>query len=59
MALKIGADSDYAWPFCYVAEFPLQQAVLGKDVGVEWMPFELRPYPNETLRPDGDYLQRA
>ena len=26
---------------------------------VEWMPFELRPYPNETLRPEGDYLQRA
>jgi predicted DsbA family dithiol-disulfide isomerase len=23
------------------------------------MPFELRPYPNPTLRPDGDYLQRA
>ena len=23
------------------------------------MPFELRPYPNETLKPDGDYLQRA
>src|SRR6187455_88743 len=23
------------------------------------MPFELRPYPAETLRPDGDYLQRA
>ena len=23
------------------------------------MPFELRPYPNETLRPDGDYLQQA
>jgi predicted DsbA family dithiol-disulfide isomerase len=23
------------------------------------MPFELRPYPNETLRPEGDYLQRA
>ena len=31
----------------------------GKDVEVEWMPFELRPYPNETLRPEGDYLQRA
>jgi predicted DsbA family dithiol-disulfide isomerase len=26
---------------------------------VEWQPFELRPYPNETLRPEGDYLQRA
>ena len=23
------------------------------------MPFELRPYPTETLRPEGDYLQRA
>jgi predicted DsbA family dithiol-disulfide isomerase len=23
------------------------------------VPFELRPYPNETLRPEGDYLQRA
>ena len=23
------------------------------------MPFELRPYPNQTLRPDGEYLQRA
>lgn len=21
------------------------------------MPYELRPYPNETLRPEGDYLQ--
>jgi predicted DsbA family dithiol-disulfide isomerase len=33
--------------------------VRGKDVEVEWMPFELRPYPHETLRPEGDYLQRA
>ncbi len=23
------------------------------------MPFELRPYPQETLRPEGDYLRRA
>ena len=23
------------------------------------MPFEFRPYPNETLRPEGDYLKRA
>lgn len=26
---------------------------------MEWMPFELRPEPHETLRPEGDYLQRA
>ncbi|BCJ87969.1 2-hydroxychromene-2-carboxylate isomerase [Effusibacillus dendaii] len=23
------------------------------------MPFELRPYPNETLRPEGEYLQKG
>jgi predicted DsbA family dithiol-disulfide isomerase len=28
-------------------------------VEVEWVPFELRPYPNPTLRLEGDYLQRA
>lgn len=26
---------------------------------MEWMPFELRPYPNPTLNPEGDYLQNA
>lgn len=31
----------------------------GKDVTVEWMPFELRPHPTPTLRPEGEYLQRA
>jgi predicted DsbA family dithiol-disulfide isomerase len=29
------------------------------DVTVEWQPFELRPHPTPTLRPEGDYLQRA
>jgi predicted DsbA family dithiol-disulfide isomerase len=33
--------------------------VRGKDVEVEWMPFELRPEPQPTLRPEGDYLRRA
>jgi predicted DsbA family dithiol-disulfide isomerase len=33
--------------------------VRGKDVEIDWLPFELRPFPNETLRPEGDYLQRA
>lgn len=31
----------------------------GKDVEIEWMPFELRPYPNETLKPEGEYLQNT
>lgn len=42
-----------------MAEFPLREAVRGKDIEVEWMPFELRPEPHETLRPESDYLQRA
>ncbi len=32
------------------------EAIQGKDVEVEWMPFELRPYPTETLKPEGEYL---
>jgi len=59
MTVKIRVYSDYVCPFCYLAEFPLQEAIKGKDVEVEWMPFELRPYPKPTLRPEGEYLQRA
>jgi predicted DsbA family dithiol-disulfide isomerase len=42
-----------------LAEFPLKKAIAGKDIRVEWMPFELRPEPVPTLRPDSDYLQTA
>jgi predicted DsbA family dithiol-disulfide isomerase len=59
MSLKIKVYSDYVCPFCYLAEFPLQEAIRGKDVEVEWMPFELRPEPQPTLRPAGEYLQQA
>ncbi len=31
----------------------------GKDVHIEWMPFELRPAPTPTLKPEGEYLQTA
>ncbi|PLT34529.1 DsbA family protein [Bacillus sp. V5-8f] len=57
MALKIKVYSDYVCPFCFLAEKPLEEAVKGKDVEIEWMPFELRPEPNRTLRPEEDYLQ--
>ncbi|GLB61437.1 DsbA family oxidoreductase [Cytobacillus sp. NCCP-133] len=57
MTLNIKVYSDYVCPFCFLGEQPLEKAIKGKDVEVEWMPYELRPYPNETLRPEGDYLQ--
>ncbi len=59
MTVKIKVYSDYVCPFCFLAEDPLLQATQGKDVEVEWMPFELRPDPNEPLRPDEPYIQRA
>lgn len=46
-----------------IAEQPLLEAVQafsqasGKSVDIEWMPFELRPYPTPTLRPEDSYLQ--
>jgi predicted DsbA family dithiol-disulfide isomerase len=56
---KLRVWSDYVCPFCLLAEKPLEQAVAGLDVEIEWMPFELRPYPVPTLRPEGEYLQRV
>lgn len=57
MTIKIKVFSDYVCPYCFLAEFPLKAAIKEKDVEVEWMPFELRPLPQPTLKPEGDYLQ--
>lgn len=57
MASTIEVFSDFVCPFCYLAEQPLADAVEGTDVRVCWQPFELRPEPAPTLRPEGDYLQ--
>jgi Predicted dithiol-disulfide isomerase involved in polyketide biosynthesis len=57
MSVKIKIYSDYVCPFCMLAGTPLEQAIHGKEVEVEWMPYELRPSPQQTLRPEGDYLQ--
>jgi predicted DsbA family dithiol-disulfide isomerase len=42
-----------------LAEAPLLEATKDKDVEIEWMPFELRPFPQETLKPEGSYIQKA
>jgi predicted DsbA family dithiol-disulfide isomerase len=59
MSLSIKVFSDYVCPYCFLAEGPLHEATAGKDVQVEWMPFELRPEPQPTLRPEDDHLQKA
>lgn len=57
MTVRIKVWSDYVCPFCLLAKQPLAEATAGHDVAVEWMPFELRPEPTPTLRPEGDYLR--
>jgi predicted DsbA family dithiol-disulfide isomerase len=59
MTVRIRVYSDYVCPFCYIAEKPLEEAIQGKNVQVEWMPYELRPEPNPTLLPEDEYLPRV
>ena len=54
IAIKVW--SDYVCPFCMLAEGPLHEATRDLPVDIEWMPFELRPYPKPTLRPEDEYL---
>ncbi|WP_301950644.1 DsbA family protein [Bacillus sp. V59.32b] len=42
-----------------MAEAPLKEAIKGRDVEIEWMPFELRPYPAETLSPKSEKFQQG
>ncbi|MEI7024811.1 DsbA family oxidoreductase [Paenibacillus sp. y28] len=54
MSLKIRVYSDFVCPFCFLAKTPFEEAIQGKDVEVEWMPFELRPSPSPKLDPWND-----
>lgn len=57
MPTTLEVFSDFVCPFCYLTEQPLADAVEGRDVQIAWRPFELRPEPAPTLRPEGDYLR--
>ncbi|MBV9011770.1 MAG: DsbA family oxidoreductase [Pseudonocardiales bacterium] len=57
MTTTIEVFADFVCPFCYLAEQPLADAAEGRDVQIAWRPFELRPEPTPTLRPEDDYLQ--
>ncbi|MGC4375311.1 DsbA family protein [Fictibacillus sp. Mic-4] len=57
MTIQVKVYSDFVCPYCFMAETPLKEAIGGKDAEMEWMPFELYPYPAEPLRPEGEYIQ--
>ena len=56
MTIKIDVFSDYVCPYCVLFESALTEATRDLDVDVRWRPFELRPEPTPTLRPEDDYL---
>lgn len=56
---KIRVWIDFVCPYCLLGERLIRTATDGLDVDIEWMPFELRPYPTPTLRPEDDYLPTA
>ena len=63
--ISVRIYSDYVCPYCFLQEGPLCAAVervrqeKRVDINVQWMPFELRPEPTPTLRPEENYLQTA
>ncbi len=58
MRLLLDVWSDYVCPFCYLEEPILAklQAEFADRLAVRWRAFELRPEPEPTLPPRGDYL---
>lgn len=54
MALKIKVYSDYVCPFCFLGKDQFDKAIEGKEVEVEWLPFELRPRGTKQLDPMKD-----
>jgi predicted DsbA family dithiol-disulfide isomerase len=57
--IKIQVWTDFVCPFCLLGESIIEKAVEGLNVELEWMPFELRPYPTPTLKPEDEYLPRV
>ncbi len=57
--VEIQVWSDYVCPFCYLELPALERLEAERPVQVRWRAFELRPEPQPTLDPDGDYLHRV
>lgn len=56
MTTKIDVFVDYVCPFCFLVEGAIEELKRDRDVEVTIRPFELRPHPVPTLRPEDDYL---
>lgn len=54
MTLKVKIYSDYVCPFCFLGKDQFEKAAEGKEIEIEWMPYELRPRPSQQLDPIND-----
>lgn len=56
--ITLDVFSDFVCPFCYleVPELDALDERFGDVVAIRWRAFELRPEPEPTLDPGGDYL---
>ena len=59
MSTSVDVFIDYVCPFCFLVEPALEELRRDRDVTVNIRPFELRPDPVPTLRPEDDYLPRV
>ncbi|RNL84156.1 DsbA family oxidoreductase [Halostreptopolyspora alba] len=50
---------DYVCPYCLLAEDTIATVAAERGATIAWRPFELRPEPTATLRPEDDYLPRV
>jgi predicted DsbA family dithiol-disulfide isomerase len=59
MTTKVEIFVDYVCPFCFLAEGAIEELRQRRDVEIEIRPFELRPEPVPTLKPEDAYLPRV
>jgi predicted DsbA family dithiol-disulfide isomerase len=59
MSIKVDVFVDYVCPFCYLVEGAIEELKRERDVEVQIRPYELRPDPVPTLRPEDEYLPRV
>lgn len=58
MSTTVEVFVDYVCPFCFLVEDDVAELQRRRDVEVQIRPFELRPEPVPTLRPEDAYLPR-
>ena len=50
---------DYVCPYCFLVEGAVGELRRQRDVAIDILPFELRPDPVPTLKPEDEYLPRV